>query len=96
LSITNASGGDGADIGAYEADPNLRIVEMRRVGSDVALSLMTVLGRNYRVEHTNNLPASSNWTIFTNNVPGNGWLLWVTNSGGANQSRRFYRGAIVP
>jgi hypothetical protein len=76
-------------------DPNFRIVELRRVGSDVAVSLMTVLGRNYRAEYTNDL-ASGNWTIFTNNAPGNGWLLWVTNVGGANLSRRFYRGAIVP
>jgi hypothetical protein len=30
------------------------------------------------------------------NVPGNGYLLWVTNFAGANQSRRFYRGAIAP
>ena len=76
-------------------DPNFRIVDLRRVGSDVALSLMTVLGRNYRAEYTNIL-ASGTWTTFTNNAHGNGWLLWVTNSGGANQPRRFYRGVIVP
>jgi hypothetical protein len=95
LSIPNASGGDGTDIGAFEVDPNFRIVDMRRVGNNVALSLMTVLGRNYRVEHANVL-APGNWTAFTNNAPGNGYLLWVTNSGGADQPRRFYRGAIVP
>src|SRR5262249_34961169 len=67
-SVGNASGGDGADIGAFEVDPNFRIVDLRRVGSDVALSLMTVLGRNYRAEYTNNL-ASGTWTIFTNNAP---------------------------
>ncbi len=94
-SISNASGGDGADIGAFEVDPNFRIVELRRPGSDVALSLMTVLGRNYRGEYTNNL-GSGTWTIFTNNAPGNGYLLWVTNSGGANQPRRFYRGVVLP
>lgn len=93
--IANAVGGDGADIGSLEVDPRFRIVEMRRLGGDVALSLMTMLGRNYRAEHTNNL-GSSNWTTFANSTPGNGHLLWVTNSGGANQSRRFYRGAIVP
>ncbi len=92
-SIPNAA--DGSDIGAFEVDPRFRIVELRRVGSDVALSLTTVLGRNYRAEYTNNL-ASGNWPIFTNNVPGNGHLLWVTNHGGANQAKRFYRGAIVP
>jgi len=70
-------------------------VDLRRSGNDVGLSLMTVLGKNYRAEYTNDL-ASGSWTIFTNNVPGNGCLLWVTNYGGANQSSRFYRGAIVP
>jgi len=94
-STTNAPGGDGSDIGAFEVDPNFRIVELRRGGGDVALSIMTVLGRNYRAEYTNEL-ASGNWAVFTNNVPGNGHLLWVTNYGGANQPRRFYRGAIVP
>jgi fibronectin-binding autotransporter adhesin len=92
-SVPNANGG--ADIGAFEVDPSFRIVDVQRVGTDVALNLMTVLGRNYRAEYTNNL-APGNWTIFSNNVPGNGYLLWVTNYGGATQPRRFYRGAIVP
>jgi len=97
LTVSNATGGvgDGSDIGAFEVDPNFRVVDLRRNGSDVALSLMTVLGRNYSAEYTNDL-ASGNWTTFTNNAPGNGYLLWVTNSGGANQFRRFYRGAIIP
>jgi hypothetical protein len=94
--IPNPINGDGADIGAFEVDPNFRIVDLGRPGSDVVLSLMTVLGRNYRVEHTNDLASAGPWTIFTNNVPGNGYLLWVTNFDGATQARRFYRGAIVP
>jgi hypothetical protein len=96
LSVTNASGGDGADIGAFEVDPNFRIVDLRRVGSNVALSMMTVLGETYWAEYANDLPtvlAPGFWLPLTNNVPGNGWLLWVTNSG-ANQPRRFYRGGI--
>jgi hypothetical protein len=94
-SIPNAVGGDGADIGAYEVDPRLRILEFSTVGSDVALGLMTVLGRNYRVDFTNHLGPGP-WTTFTNNAPGNGHLLWVTNYGGAGQGQRFYRAAIVP
>jgi hypothetical protein len=93
--IPNASGGDGSDIGAFEVDPRLRIVDLHRVGSNVALSLTTVLGRSYRAEYTNNLSPGS-WTIFTSNVPGNGHLLWLTNYGGANDPRRFYRGATAP
>jgi hypothetical protein len=76
VSLTNAPGGDGTDIGAFEVDPNFRIVDLRRAGNDVALSMMTMLGRNYPAGYTNDL-GSGNWTIFTNNAPGNGWLLWV-------------------
>ena len=94
-SVTNASGGDGTDIGAFEVDSNFRIVDLKPTGTNVALSLMTVLGRNYAAAYTNNL-ASGTWTVFTNNAPGNGYLLWVTNSGGANQARRFYRGLLLP
>jgi hypothetical protein len=93
-SIANAAGGDGTDTGAFEADPNFRIVDIRRTGSEVALSLMTVLGKNYRAEYTNNLAAGT-WTVFADNVPGNGWLVWVTNSG-ANHAQRFYRGVASP
>ena len=93
--ISNASGGDGSDIGAFEVDPRFRIVNLSRVGDDVGLSLMTVLGKNYRAEYTNDL-ASGTWTAFTNNAPGNGYLLWVTNAGGANQAQRFYRGSLIP
>jgi hypothetical protein len=92
-SVANADGA--TDIGAFEVDPNFRIVELRRVGSDVALSLMTELGRNYRAEYTNSVAAGA-WTVFTNNAPGNGYLLWVTNSSGANQPMRFYRGVVLP
>jgi hypothetical protein len=88
--IPNASGGDGTDIGAYEADPRFRIVHLTRVGNDVGLSLTTMLGKNYSVAYTPDLN-SMFWPLFTNNAPGNGHLLWVTNFGGANQPRRFYR-----
>ena len=43
--ISNAAGGDGADIGAYEIDHRFRIADFRPTGSNVALSLMTVLGK---------------------------------------------------
>src|SRR5262249_30318418 len=92
-SVANAAGG--TDVGAFEVDSNFRIVEFRRTGSDVGLSVMTVLGRNYRAEYTNAW-SSGTWAIFTNNAPGNGYLLWVTNSGGGNQSRQFYRGVRLP
>ena len=88
--ITNAGGGDSTDIGAYEADPGFRVVSLSRVGNDVGLALMTMLGKNYRVEYATNLNTDF-WLTFTNDVPGNGHLAWVTNFGGANQPWRFYR-----
>jgi predicted outer membrane repeat protein len=89
----NADGG--TDAGAFEVDPNFRLVDVRRSGSDVALSLLTVLGKNYRVDYTNEL-GSGAWALLTNNAPGNGYLLWVTNYGGATQASRFYRGQRLP
>jgi len=88
--IANASGGDGADIGAYEADPRFRIASISRVGNDVGVSLITMLGKNYSAAYAPDLDAMF-WPVFTNYVPGNGHWVWVTNFGGANLPRRFYR-----
>jgi len=93
--IGNASRGDGTDIGAYEVDPNFRIVELYLSDSGVSISLMTTLGKNYRAESIYELAART-WTIFANNAAGNGYLLWVTNHGSGNLLKQFYRGVLMP
>jgi hypothetical protein len=88
--VANASGGGGADIGAYEADPRYHVANVSRVGNDVRVGLMTMLGKSYRVEYSTEVDADF-WLVFANDLPGNGQVLWVTNFGGANQPSRFYR-----
>ena len=43
----NAEGGDGSDIGAYEADPTLRMTGMAKSGPDIWLSFNSLFGRTY-------------------------------------------------
>jgi len=87
----NASGGDGSDIGAYEADPHLRLTAIARSGNDILLNFPTVFGRSYQIDGKNNL--SGSWTMVTNNIPGSGGIMQAVETGGANQPRRFYRAA---
>ena len=94
LDIPNAEGGDGSDIGAFEADPNLRITEYAKVGSDIWLQFSSMFGRNYRVESADNITGP--WNVFSNNIPGTGISLEALDEGGAVLPQRFYRVAIMP
>jgi CSLREA domain-containing protein len=91
--IANADSGDGSDIGAYEADPNLRIMAIEKVGSDIRLRFNTVLGRTYQVESEDNLDNS--WTVLTTNIIGDGSSVQAIDAGAANLPKRFYR-AVLP
>jgi hypothetical protein len=93
LDIPNAEGGDGSDIGAFEADPNLRITAYSSVGSDIWLQFSSMFGRNYRVESADNLTGP--WNAFSNNIPGTGISLQAIDEGGAVLARRFYRAVML-
>jgi hypothetical protein len=93
LDVTNAEGGDGSDIGAYEADPNLRISGFGMASADVWLSFNSVWGRTYRVESTDHLPPT--WNVLTNNVPGTGARFETIDGGGASLPQRFYRAVML-
>src|SRR6185369_9160810 len=59
-SISNAPGGDGSDIGAFEVNPPpLSIVAS---GKNLVLSWL-LEGPGFRLESVTNLPASNNWTL---------------------------------
>jgi len=88
------AGGDGSDIGAYEADPNLRILALEKVGSDIRLRFNTMLGRNYRLDSEDNL--NNSWTVLSNNITGDGSAKQAQDAGAANLPRRFYRGVLLP
>ena len=87
--ITNAEGGDGCDIGAYEADPNLRVTGIGKTGGDVCLSFNSMLGKTYRVESTDEQPPAT-WNELTNNVPGTGGRIQALDVGAATLPKRFY------
>jgi hypothetical protein len=91
--IANAEGGDGSDIGAYEADPNLRISGFGMTGADVWLSFNSVWGRTYRVERTDHLPPS--WNVVTNDVVGTGARFEAIDGGAASLPQRFYRAVML-
>ena len=90
----NAAGGDGSDIGAYEADPNLRLLSPEKIGGDIRLRFNTLFGRTYRLESEDNLDNS--WSALTNNIPGTGSAIQALDTGAATLPRRFYRAVQLP
>jgi predicted outer membrane repeat protein len=96
--IGNASGGDGSDIGAYEAD--VHNTNEEKVGNDLRLTFTTSLGRNYQIQHATSLTGS--WptvlgTVPPPPIPGTGGIVQVTvpnafSDPGAN----FYRVNELP
>ena len=94
--ITNASGGDGSDIGAFELQsPEPVFTGLQKSGSDIRLNFLSEVGQNYRVERTDSL-APTNWITVADNLPGSGSIVEVIDPGGANQPARFYRGRTSP
>ena len=83
--ISNASGGDGTDIGAFEQDPNLRFIQPRVNGEDLIIGFTSQSHKMYLLqERTNYL---STW-LDVATLPGSGGILQFTNKMG---SRGFYR-----
>ena len=90
---SNADGGDGSDIGAYEADPNLRLATPEKVGPDIRLRFNTVLGRTYQVESKDEITGL--WNVLSNNITGDGSAKQALDTGAASLPRRFYRGVML-
>jgi hypothetical protein len=91
--IPNAEGGDGSDIGAYEADPNLRTT-VEKAGGDIRLRFNSMLGRTYRVASTDQLPPT--WSVLTNGVIGTGGRFQAIDGGAASLPQRYYRTVQLP
>ena len=91
--ITNASGGDGSDIGAYEAD--VRTISSNKSGTDFQINFTTILGHTYEVQSRSSL-TSGMWTTVNNTVPpppisGTGGIILVTVPNAFASSPDFYR-----
>ena len=70
--------------------PISQITSLVIVGPDVKISFTTTNGVSYAVEDNSNLVTGS-WSTLTNNVPGTGGIVTITDPGAAALSQRFYR-----
>ena len=86
--VANASGGDGSDIGAYEA--GLRIVSLGKVSTALQVNFTSIVGKNYQLQGRSSLGAGS-WNSFGNAAAGNGGVVQLTATGAFNQPVQFYR-----
>jgi alpha-L-fucosidase 2 len=80
---------------AAGTDPNdgeslLKVSELAFDGDGTSITFPTVLGKSYRVEHSETLQNGS-WTTLLENIAGTGGSVQVTDVGAAAQSKRFYR-----
>ncbi len=92
--LANAPGGDGSDVGAYEA-AELRILGWQIQGADFRLSYPSLAGRNDNILSRTNAVGGS-WTTNLANVPGSGGILQVTLSNAATGGERYFRVQRVP
>lgn len=90
----NAAGGDGSDIGAYEAS-ELRVVAVDKIGNNLSIRFLSVLGTNYVVERVSNL-TSGGWTTLPGTIPGNGSVVEMIVTNALTPSRNFYRVRLAP
>jgi hypothetical protein len=86
--IPNASGGDGSDIGAYEAD--LRVTGVNKMTNDLRLTFTSIVGKNYQLQKKSSL-ASGDWISFGSVIPGDGGVVPLTATGAFSQPTQFYR-----
>ncbi|MGA2139449.1 MAG: choice-of-anchor Q domain-containing protein [Verrucomicrobiia bacterium] len=87
-------GGDGADIGAYEAS-KLRITAAQKTGNHFRLDFTTWLGTNYEVQSRSDMTIGS-WASLPGSTSGNGGVASTTVSNAFGQSQQFYRIHPVP
>ena len=88
--VTNAAGGDGSDIGAYEAD--LRMLSITRASSVTTLSFSTVLGRTYQLQDSTNL-APNGWMNTGGLIAGTGGIVSTQNT---SSPPHFYKVQQAP
>lgn len=95
LSIANPSGGDGSDIGAYEADPQVRIARMESVGTNLQLRLNTLVDRTYQLESQEALGGT--WNALTNSdFLGSGSSVQAIDISAPGVPQQFYRAVLLP
>jgi len=64
-------------------------------GNDFVITFATVVGQQYRVEQSGELPALQ-WSIVADNINGTGADIPVTDFGAVSGAPRFYRVVVLP
>ena len=91
--VANANGGDGSDIGAYEAD--LRLTRLTRMTNDLQFLFTTIVGKNYQLESRGSL-TSGNWNSFGSIVSGNGGIAGLPATGAFGPTVQFFHVLQTP
>ena len=73
----------------------MRVTAVQVIGTNALVSFTTCASKTYRVETNGDLAVSS-WATLTNNVPGTGNIVTITDTGGALPPKRFYRVKLLP
>lgn len=79
-----------------DANSRLQITGLTRSGNDLTLGFPTVANGLYRLESTTDLTTAGSWRLWTGNVLGTGGTVAVPVSGGAVDSKRFFRVVVEP
>lgn len=96
LAITNAGGGDGSDIGAFELQSQpITLAEPAKSGSNMVTRFLTETGQKYRIERKN-VFGPGQWTTVADNIAGTGTMLEVIDPGAVGLPQRFYRAVSLP
>ncbi len=88
-SIVNVAGGDGTDIGAYEAF-QFRITAANKSGNDLVLKFLSLLGKNYEVQTRTNLLLGT-WTPIGVSIPGTDTVVEAMITNAFISSQQFYQ-----
>ncbi|BCU79451.1 autotransporter-associated beta strand repeat-containing protein [Luteolibacter sp. LG18] len=80
---------------AASTDPNnpashLAISSLETGAQDAVILFTTVIGKTYRVEYSETLEVDS-WTAVQDHIAGTGGTMAVSDTGGGNRPKRFYR-----
>jgi hypothetical protein len=87
--IVNVAGGDGTDIGAYEAF-EFRITAAKNFGNDLALRFLSLLGKNYEVQTCTNLILGT-WSSIGASIPGTDGTVEAMITNAFMLPEQFYR-----
>ncbi|MGD0059351.1 MAG: choice-of-anchor tandem repeat GloVer-containing protein [Verrucomicrobiia bacterium] len=71
-----------------------QITAIQFAGTNVVITLPTVICQSYQLEYSNAM-APTNWTSIGSTVAGTGSPIQLTDTGGAEQTQRFYRVEIM-